>query len=256
MIISAHADSWDGPGSQGATDNGTGTAVTLEAARILMAAKAKPKRTIRFVHWTGEEQGLLGSNGYVKAHAAEMDKISAVFVDDGGTNYEGGLSCIESMRDQLAAATAPVNGLFFDSVGGKPLNVNIRVQERFTQSGGSDHMSFVDAKVPGFFWDESGRADYGYGWHTQNDKLELGIPEYLKQSSTCAAITAYRLACADNMLTRPTADQWPQRRQRPTTAPAGGTASPASPTPPESPTAPAAPATPADGEKKPAPAAN
>ena len=256
VIISAHADSWDGPGSQGATDNGTGTAVTLEAARILMAAKAKPKRTIRFVHWTGEEQGLLGSNGYVKAHAAEMDKISAVFVDDGGTNYEGGLSCIESMRDQLAAATAPVNGLFFDSVGGKPLNVNIRVQERFTQSGGSDHMSFVDAKVPGFFWDESGRADYGYGWHTQNDKLELGIPEYLKQSSTCAAITAYRLACADNMLTRPTADQWPQRRQRPTTAPAGGTASPASPTPPESPTAPAAPATPADGEKKPAPAAN
>ncbi len=252
VIISAHADSWDGPGSQGATDNGTGTVVTLEAARILMAAKAKPKRTIRFVHWTGEEQGLLGSGGYVKAHEAEMEKISAVFVDDGGTNYEGGLSCIESMRDMLAAATAPVNGLFFDSVDGKPLNVNIRVRERFTQSGGSDHMSFVDAKVPGFFWDESGRADYGYGWHTQNDKMELGVSEYLKQSSTCAAITAYRLACADTMLTRPTADQWPQRRQRPT---AGGTnRGAASPASPENPASPTTPATPADPEKKPAPA--
>ena len=67
IILSAHLDSWDGPGSQGAQDNGTGSSVMLEAARILMAAGVQPKRTIRFCLWTGEEQGLHGSKGYVAA---------------------------------------------------------------------------------------------------------------------------------------------------------------------------------------------
>ncbi|MCH8274265.1 MAG: M20/M25/M40 family metallo-hydrolase, partial [Armatimonadetes bacterium] len=97
VIVSGHLDSWDGPGSQGTCDNGTGTMVALEAARILMASGAKPKRTIRFIMWTGEEQGLHGSREYVKMHADELDKISAVLVDDGGTNYSGGLQCIQSM---------------------------------------------------------------------------------------------------------------------------------------------------------------
>lgn len=203
VIVSAHLDSWNGPGSQGATDNGTGSSVTLEAARILMAAGAKPRRTIRFILWTGEEQGLLGSGSYVERNAAMLPKISAVFVDDGGTNYEGGLGCTDAMAPMLAAATAPVNGLFFDSVDGKPLDVNIRSGgEDFQQSGGSDHASFVRKGVPGFFWDEIGRAEYGRGWHTQFDKLDLAIPEYLRQSATCAAITAYNLACADEMLPR------------------------------------------------------
>lgn len=53
-----------------------------------------------------------------------------------------------------------------------------------------------------FFWDEVGRADYGYGWHTQNDRLDLAIPEYLIQSATCSAIATYNLACAPNLLPR------------------------------------------------------
>ncbi len=203
VIVSGHLDSWNGPGSQGTTDNGTGSSVTLEAARILMAAGAKPRRTIRFVLWTGEEQGLLGSASYVERNASELPRISAVFVDDGGTNYEGGLGCTDAMAPMLAAATAPVNGRFFDSVDGKPLDVNIRPGgEDFQQSGGSDHASFVRKGVPGFFWDEIGRAEYGRGWHTQFDTLALAIPEYLRQSATCAAITAYNLACADEMLPR------------------------------------------------------
>ncbi len=219
VIVSGHLDSWNGPGSQGATDNGTGSAVTLEAARILMAAGAKPRRTIRFILWTGEEQGLLGSADYVDRNAAILPKISAVFVDDGGTNYEGGLGCTDEMAPMLAAATAPVNGLFFDSVDGKPLNVNIRPGgEDFQQSGGSDHASFIRKGVPGFFWDEIGRAEYGRGWHTQFDKIDLAIPEYLKQSATCAAITAYNLACADEMLPRwemkePSEGERPNRRR-------------------------------------------
>jgi hypothetical protein len=103
----------------------------------------------------------------------------------------------------LAAATAPVNYLFTDSKDGKPLNVNIHTTgDKWEQSGGSDHASFYTKGVPGFFWDEVGRADYGHGWHTQHDRLDLAVPEYLKQSSTCAAITAYNLACAQDMLPR------------------------------------------------------
>lgn len=202
VVVSGHLDSWDGPGSQGATDNGTGSAVTLEAARILMAAGAKPKRTIRFILWTGEEQGLLGSRAYVKNNPDLLPKLSAVFVDDGGTNTQGGLLCTRDMTPILAAATAPVNNIFFDDKTNEPLNVNIQPLDDYKPHGGSDHYSFYEAGVPAFFWDEVGRAEYGYGWHTQNDRLDLAIPVYLRQSATCSAITAYNLACAPAPLPR------------------------------------------------------
>ena len=203
VIVSAHLDSWDGPGSEGCTDNGTGSATVLEAARILKAAGARPRRTIRFCNWTGEEQGLLGSKGYVEQHKAELPRISAVFVDDGGTNYEGGVPAATQMVPMLAAATAPVNNYFYSDTDGKFLNVNIRdTKAKIETHGSSDHASFNAVAVPGFFWDETGRADYGFGWHTQNDKLDLAIPEYLAQSATCMAVTAYNLACADTLLPR------------------------------------------------------
>ena len=203
VIVSGHLDSWDGPGSQGAGDNGTGTVVTLEAARILAAVHAKPLRTIRFVDWTGEEQGLLGSKGYVKDHKAEMDKISAVLVDDGGTNSEGGLTVADQMVEMMAAATAPTNNQFYDEVDKRYLNVNIKHGgEKIRTHGASDHASFNQVGVPGFFWDEVGRDDYNHIHHTQFDKIDDAIPNYLVQSATNAAITAYRLACAPTLLPR------------------------------------------------------
>ncbi len=204
VIISGHMDSWDGPGSQGATDNGTGTVVTIEAARILMAAGVKPKRTIRFALWGGEEQGLLGSKAYIESLSEdELANISAAFVDDGGTNYEGGIPAADYMVDYLAAATAPINGVFYSETDGEYLNVNVRpTGDKIDTHGGSDHAAFNKVGVPGFFWDEEGRADYGKGWHTQNDKLDLAIEEYLMQSATNAAIVAYNLANAPEMLPR------------------------------------------------------
>jgi carboxypeptidase Q len=203
VIVSGHLDSWNGPGSTGTIDNGTGSSVTLEAARILMAAGAKPKRTIRFILWTGEEQGLLGSKSYVERNGDQLDKISCVLVDDGGTNYEGGLGGTDAMLPMLANATAPINNVFYSETDGRYLNVNLHsTGERLSGGGGSDHASFNAVGVPGFFWDEVGRADYGYGWHTQYDRLDQAIPEYLMQSSTCAAVTAYNLACAPSLLPR------------------------------------------------------
>ena len=204
IIISAHIDSWDGPGSMGTTDNGTGTSVTIEAARILAAVGAKPKRTIRFALWGGEEQGLLGSKGYIESLSEEeLANISAAFVDDGGTNYQGGIPAADFMVEYLAAATAPINGVFYSETDGQHLDVNIRpTGEKIDTHSGSDHAAFNRAGVPGFFWDEVGRAEYGYGWHTQNDTLDLAIEEYLMQSATNAAIVAYNLANAPDLLPR------------------------------------------------------
>ncbi len=204
VIISAHMDSWNGPGSQGTVDNGTGTAVTIEAARILGTLGVQPKRTIRFALWGGEEQGLLGSKAYIESLSEEeLANISAAFVDDGGTNYEGGLPAADYMVEYLAAATAPINGVFYSETDGEFLNVNVRpTGEKIDTHGGSDHAAFNRAGVPGFFWDEVGRADYGYGWHTQNDRLDLAIEEYLMQSATNAAVVAYNLANAPDLLPR------------------------------------------------------
>lgn len=197
VIVCGHLDSWNGPGSQGTCDNGTGSTVTLEAARLMASTGVKPKRTVRFILWSGEEQGLLGSMAYVKMHAAEMDKISAVFNDDGGTNYQGGYQCLESMVPMLKAAMDPVEKAFPE------LPMKLSVSPNMPRGGSSDHASFVMVGVPGFFTIESGRADYGFVWHTQHDRLENAIPEYLVQSSTNAAVVALNIANAETMLPRP-----------------------------------------------------
>lgn len=204
ILISAHQDSWNGPGSMGTVDNGTGTSVTMEAARILAAVGVQPKRTIRFALWSGEEQGLLGARGYVRGLSdEERAKISAVFVDDGGTNYQGGIPAADHMVDYLAAATSWTNGRFYSETDGKDLVVNIRpTGDKIETHGGSDHAAFNAIGVPGFFWDEIGRANYSYGWHTQFDRLDQAIPEYLVQSAVNTAITAYNLANAPAMLPR------------------------------------------------------
>jgi len=210
IIVSGHLDTWDGPGSQGAQDNGTGTAVTLEAARILMAAGAKPRRTIRFCLWTGEEQGLLGSAAYLQNLTdEEKANISAVFVDDGGTNYQGGLELVKEMEPMLRAATEAVNVAFPD------MPVVMRVEERMPRGGGSDHSTFNRAGIPGFFWDEAGSGGregktYNFIHHTQHDTIRYAVPEYLVQSATCSAVTAYNLAMADTMLPRYVAPAEPE----------------------------------------------
>src|SRR5207249_1910002 len=86
-----HLDSWDL--GTGTTDNGTGSMATLEAARIIAQSGLKPRRTIRFILFTGEEQGLLGSRKYAEAHAPEADSIQAVIVlDNGAGAITGGLA--------------------------------------------------------------------------------------------------------------------------------------------------------------------
>ncbi len=196
VIVCGHLDSWNSPGSQGACDNGTGSSVAVEAARILTATGVKPKRTIRFVLWSGEEQGLLGSRGYVQTHKDELDKISAVLNDDGGSNYQGGYQGIETMKAMMEAAFAPTAAAFPE------LPMEFASSPTMPAGGSSDHAPFNWEGVPGFFTMEKGKADYGKVWHTQYDRYEFAVPEYLVQSSTNHAVVAFNLACADTLLPR------------------------------------------------------
>ena len=192
VIVGGHIDSWDG--ATGTTDNGTGCSTAIEAARILMKSGVKPKRTIRFMLWSGEEQGLLGSAAYVKAHPELMPKISAVLVHDGGTNFLSGIGGTEAMQSDLMQVFTPVMSL--DSKF--PFAVT---KVDGLRGGGSDHASFLSANVPGFFWGQrGGKADYNHTHHTQFDTYDAAIPEYQKHSSIVIAIGLYGIANLDHLL--------------------------------------------------------
>ncbi len=198
VIVGGHLDSWDGPGSEGSQDNGTGSMCAIEAARILGKVGAKPKRTIRFVLFTAEEQGLFGSRAYVEKHKDEWPKISAVFIEDNGANYESGTYALEAMVPYIQPIIDTTNAAFPDC------QMKIRTVQRIPRGGGSDHMSFNAVGVPAFFWDKSGPMDYNYIHHTQYDNYEQIKPEYMVQCSTNEAVAVYITACQPNMMPRDT----------------------------------------------------
>jgi hypothetical protein len=194
VIVGGHLDSWDG--AEGAVDNATGVATTLEAARLLVKSGAQPRRTIRFMLWSGEEQGLFGSRAYVKEHPELLDKISAVLVHDGGTNYLGGLNVTPEMHAQLSDVLDPLTKLAPDTM---PFELRLTDHLR---PGSSDHDSFLAAGVPGFFWVQKGRSQYRCMHHTQLDVFEAGIDDYQRHSAVVVATGAYRIANADALVTR------------------------------------------------------
>jgi membrane-associated protease RseP (regulator of RpoE activity) len=145
--------------------------------------------------WSGEEQGLLGSRAYVRAHPELMPKISAVLVHDGGTNYLSGIAATPAMKSDIEAAFAPVIGL------DPAMPFTIR-EVNGLRGGGSDHASFLAAGVPGFFWGQSGKAVYNRTHHTQHDTYDAAIPEYQRHSALVAALGAFGLANLDHLLLR------------------------------------------------------
>jgi hypothetical protein len=203
VIVSSHLDSWHQ--AQGTTDNGTGSATTMEAARILMAVGAKPKRTIKFCLWGGEEQGLLGSRGYVQRHRVDMDKVSAVFNHDTGTNWAQSLVVTNKMHAQLEPVFAQVTRLLTppDADFGDEVFSLIARPEIGGGRGGSDHASFLAVKAPGLGWGLKGRANYfQHTWHTQWDTFDNAIEEYQRHTATVIAMAALGTANLDSLLSR------------------------------------------------------
>ncbi|MDD5544933.1 MAG: M20/M25/M40 family metallo-hydrolase [Acidobacteriia bacterium] len=187
VIVGGHLDSWDL--GTGTTDNGTGSMAALEAAHILNAVGAKPRRTIRFVLFTGEEEGLLGSKAYAEAHKAEADKISAVLIMDTGTGHFNGISMQgrEDLRPVMASVLAPLNDLGVR-------DINLRNQ------GGTDHLSFLPLGVPGFaFYQDP--AEYGKTHHSQSDTFDKAKSDDLIQASTSLAVAAFNIAELPTLMT-------------------------------------------------------
>ncbi|MDF1801062.1 MAG: M20/M25/M40 family metallo-hydrolase [Planctomycetota bacterium] len=194
VIVGGHLDSWDG--AVGAQDNGTGVSTTMEAARLIMASGIKPRRTIRFMLWSGEEQGLLGSVAYATANPEVCERTSAVLVHDGGGNYLSSISGPEALVEDLRAVFEPV----LELNPAMPFQVN---QNRgLSTMGMSDHAAFVQKGVPGFFWGQSGELEYSYVHHTLHDNVAEVNRAYQEHSAIIVGVGALGLANLDTKLDR------------------------------------------------------
>jgi hypothetical protein len=188
VIVGAHLDSWDL--GQGTTDNGTGSCVVLETARVLAQCGVRPRRTIRFVLFSGEEQGLHGSRAYVQQHKAEMPHTSLCLVHDTGTGKVIGLGTQgrKPIKPILEAELASLK-----EVGLTDINT------RFLM--GSDHQSFEQAGVPGFALQQD-MTEYFLSHHSQADTLDKAREPDLVQGVQVMAVTAVRVANLPNLLPR------------------------------------------------------
>lgn len=218
VMIGGHFDSWHG--GTGAADNATGSAVAMEAMRIIKTLDLKPRRTIRIGLWDGEEQGFLGSRGYISKHFAEREggmfgqggkinykpegeKFSVYFNDDNGAGKFRGiyLQGNEACRTIFRTWLKPFNDLGASTI--TPLN-----------TGGTDHQAFDGVGLPGFQFIQDG-LDYSTRvHHAIMDMYDRCPPEDLKQAATIMAAFAYNAAMRDEKIPR---KPLPQPATSPTT---------------------------------------
>ena len=193
IVVGAHLDSWDL--GQGATDDGFGTACVLGAATAIKSSGYRPKKTIRFILFTGEEQGILGSMAYVRTHAAELPKhVAALIVDQGDGPIAGiqlnGREDVHAMADKLI----PLIGL------GSSLEVN---DSLFLFS---DAFSFTLAGIPGIDWEQNS-PDYRYTHHSAADTFDKVHGDVLNRDSAVIALAAFWIADSERIAPRWTREQ-------------------------------------------------
>ena len=188
VVLGAHLDSWDL--GQGTTDNGTGSCVVLEAARVLAKSGVRPRRTIRFVLFTGEEQGLHGSKEYVKRHKDEIAKTSMALVHDTGTGrvLGIGLQGRETLKPIMEKELVSLKALGVTEIDLRGM-------------GGTDHLSFEKVNVPGFAVRQD-PAEYRFSHHSQSDTLDKAREPDLIQGTQVMAVAALRVANLPELLPR------------------------------------------------------
>src|SRR5271155_363558 len=180
LVVGGHLDSWDL--SEGATDNGMGSSCVLGAADAILRSGMKPRRTIRFVLFTGEEEGIDGSFAYIKQHASEMpNHLGSVILDNG----QGPVRSFQlGGRDDLVEAFRPFAKSLADI---REVKVDDKVED------GTDTLPFSMAGLPGINMDQDS-PDYQYTHHSAADALEAVKPDVLAQDATLMALAAYWIA--------------------------------------------------------------
>jgi Zn-dependent M28 family amino/carboxypeptidase len=180
VILGAHLDSWDF--GTGALDNGCNAALVIEAARAIKATGLLPRRTIRFVLFSGEEQGTIGSYEYVKAHRAEMDKIRGMITFDSGIGRVTGYS-LGGRRDLEAGVREIL----------KPLEAWGSNNHTYDASFGTDNLDFLLEGVPTLVANQE-EANYLPNYHAASDTLDKVDIRELKLHTALAALTAWGIA--------------------------------------------------------------
>jgi carboxypeptidase Q len=214
VMLGGHMDSWHG--GTGATDNGAGVAVTMEAVRIIQALGLKPRRTIRIGLWSGEEQGLLGSRAYVKEHFGEVtggqqgipgmpaagaqgqlakkpayDKFSVYF------NLDNGTGKVRGVYMQGNSAAWPIFSRWL-----RPFNQTGATTLSMSNTGGTDHLAFDAIGLPGFQFIQD-EIEYDTRTHHSNmDTFDRIQADDMKQAATVMAAFVYQAATMDQKFPR------------------------------------------------------
>ncbi len=200
VMFGAHLDSWHS--GTGTTDNAVGVAICMEAMRLLKAAGVQPSRTIRIGLWGGEEQGLLGSTGYVKKHlgervadsvklTAEGEKFSVYFnTDNGGGRWRGVyLQGNENVRPVFREWLKP-----FEKDGTSTLSLS--------NTGSTDHIPFDNVGLPGFQFITDPIEYFARSWHSSMDMYERAVEADLKQNAVMLATFAIGAANREGLMPR------------------------------------------------------
>ena len=207
VIIGAHFDSWHS--GSGATDNAAGSSVVMEATRVLKAyydmRGEGPRRTIRFALWSGEEQGLLGSRAYVNEHFATIEGYGRQATDvkpeqanvSAYYNMDNGSGKFRGVYMQSNDGVRPIFRAWLNAFG-DPEAQTLTIRN----TGGTDHLSFDAAGIPGFQFLQDPLAYFAKTWHTHMDVYDHLDPDDLKQAAAMMSVFAHHTAERDDLLPR------------------------------------------------------
>jgi carboxypeptidase Q len=186
VLLGAHLDSWDL--GTGALDDGCNDAMVIDAARVIHASGSIPRRSIRFVLFASEEQGMLGSWAYARAHRAELDRMDAAVIFDSGVGAVTGYS-LGGRKDTLAAVQETLEPV--KSLGVKEFTFDAGV--------GTDNYDFLIEGIPTLVANQE-PANYMLNYHSASDTFDKVDIAQLKRHVAISAVTAYALADAENRI--------------------------------------------------------
>ncbi len=198
VVMGGHFDCFSG--ATGGVDDGSGFAPGFEALRLIKAAGAQPKRSIVMILFAAEEQGLVGSQSWLKKHPEIASKVVAMINRDGSPSAITGAAVPETWYPELQKITAPLTGL-------KPWPFKLEKalpRAHATSPGGTDSSSFEMQAIPTLQFRTQTDYAYGYAWHTTNDLYSELVPytDQQKESALVTAVVAYGVANLDKPLTR------------------------------------------------------